>query len=68
MLKEIENTTEYIIIGSNNCKSQYKSAAHFASIQLIADFYDKKVLQIFVIAGHGKGEVDHVGGITKTTI
>ena len=68
MLKEIENTTKYIITESNNCKSQYKSAAHFVSIQSIADFYDKKVLQIFRIAEPGKGEVDHVGGIAKTTI
>ena len=42
MLKEIENTAGYIIIESNNWKSQYKSAAHFASIQSIADLYYKK--------------------------
>ena len=68
MLKEIENTAEYIIIESDNCKSQYKSAAHFASIQSMADFCDKKVLQLFGMAEYGKGEVEHVGGISKTTI
>ena len=41
---------------------------HFASIQSIADFYDKKVLQIFGIEKRGKGEVDNVGGIAKTTM
>ena len=26
------------------------------------------VIQVYSIAGHGKGEVDHVGGLSKVTV
>lgn len=57
-----------IVIESDNCCSQYKSSQHFFDIQKISDKYNRTVLRIFSIAGHGKGEVDHVGGITKVII
>ena len=60
------NTT--IVIESDNCSSQYKSTAHFDSNQRLADEYRVKIVRFFGIPEHGKGEVDHVGGVAKTTI
>ena len=57
-----------IIIESNNCKSQYKCAAHFPDIQNVADTFNVTIIRVFGIPEHGKGEVDHVGGIAKSTI
>ena len=37
-------------------------------MQNIANKYEKTVFQVFGIAGHGKGEVDHIGGIAKVVI
>ena len=57
-----------IIIESDNCRNQYKSAAHFSKLQKIADAYNKQIIRIWSVAGHGKGEVYHVGGIAKVAI
>ena len=54
-----------IVIESDNCTSQYKSAQNFTDMQQISNKYNTTVIRLFGIAGHGKGEVDHVGGITK---
>ena len=61
-----DNTT--ILIASDNCTSQYKSVQHFADMQQLANRYDTTVIRSYGIAAHGKGEVDHVGGIAKVTI
>ena len=53
---------------SDNCTSQYKSSKHFYNMQNIANKYEKTVFQVFGNTGHGKGEVDHVGGIAKVVI
>ena len=34
----------------------------------MSDSLQKPIVRIWSIAGHGKGEVDHVGGIAKVTI
>ena len=57
---------DLIIIESDNCSSQYKSAAHFSKLQELSNAYQKP--RIWSIAGHGKGEVDHIGGIAKVAI
>ena len=57
-----------ILINSNNCSSQYKCIQHFAKLQNLADKSDATVIRIWSIAGHSKGEVDHVGGLSKVTI
>jgi len=49
-------------------KGQYKSAQHFYDMQALANSLNKKVLRIYGVPGHGKGEVDHVGGIVKVAI
>lgn len=57
-----------IIIESNNCSGQYKSSTHFHGIQKLVDKYQVPVVRIYGIPEHGKGKVDHVCGIAKTTI
>lgn len=54
-----------ILIESDNCSSQYKSTEHFADLQDLANQYQRTVIRVYGIAGHGKGEVDHVGGVGK---
>ena len=55
MLEEVDHT-------------EYKCAAHFDKMQKIADKYCVKVIRYYGIPGHGKGEVDHVGGLTKVAV
>ena len=58
----------YIVIEGDNCSYQYKSSAHFHGMQTLAKKFQVNVIRIFGIAEHGKGEVDHVGGLAKTTL
>ena len=51
-----------IIISSDNCTSQYKSSQHFHDLQVIATKYNVRRIRIYGIAGHGKNEIDTVGG------
>ena len=37
-------------------------------MQTLANKFQVNVICIFGIAEHGKGEVDHVGGLAKTTL
>ena len=57
-----------VIVESDNCSSQYKSAEHFHDLQELATKYQITIIRIFGIAGHGKGEVDHVGGLAKISL
>ena len=69
MLSEVEVKNDlYIVISSNNCAAQYKSASHFDDIQKISDRYNTKVICCYGIPGHGKGGVDHVGELTNVAI
>ena len=68
MIKELPTIPKTLIIESDNCSQQYKSAMHFFSIQKLANLHQTKIIRIYGIAEHGKGEVDHVGGIAKTAI
>ena len=68
ILSETDVGGKYILIESDNCTSQYKCAAHFAKLQQLADDHNTTVIRIFAIAGHGKGEVDHVGGVVKVKV
>jgi len=54
-----------ILVHSDNCNSQYKSAKYFYHLQELANQKRKQVLRVWSIAGHGKGEVDHVGWHSK---
>ena len=57
-----------LLINSDNCSSQYKCAQHFAKLQDNANTKDAIIIRIWSIAGRGKGEVDHVGGLAKVSI
>ena len=56
------------IIESDNCKSQYKSAQQFFNMQNIANKYTRLLIYLYGVAGHGKGEDDHVGGMAKVAV
>lgn len=69
MLSDVEldpDTT--IVIESDNCASQYKSSAHFDGMQQMSDALGCNIIRVFGIPEHGKGEVDHVGGVAKTAV
>ena len=69
MLNDVKiQSNNYIIIESDNCSSQYKSCNHFENMQWLSNKFGVAVLRVFGVAKHGKGEVDHVGGLAKTTI
>ena len=57
-----------IVTESDNCSSQYKSVENFHDLQSTADSRNKKIICVYGIASHGKGEVDHVGRIAKIAI
>ena len=54
-----------LVLESDNCSGQYKSCQHFFHLQLMANSLNRIVIRLWGIEGHGKGEVDHVGGIAK---
>ena len=58
----------YIVIESDNCSYQSKSSAHLHGMQTLANKFQVNVIRIFGVAEHGKGEVDHVGGLAKPTL
>lgn len=57
-----------LIIESDNCKAQYKSAEHFFHQQQLSNEYKRQVVRIYGVTGHGKGEIDHVRGIAKVAV
>ena len=57
-----------VIIHSDNCKAQYKSAKHFYGVQCLANQLNRTIIRVFGVANHGKGEVDHVGGLAKVSV
>jgi len=68
MIQSLDSLPQLCVIESDNCNSQYKSAQHFQDIQSLADTFNFSIIRIFSVAGHGKGEVDHVGGLAKCAI
>ncbi len=69
-MREMLSTTDLdeatcILVESDNCSGQYKSAEHFRDLQKISNDTNLKLIRLYWIEGHGKGEVDHVGGIAK---
>ena len=68
MLNNTDDTgSEYLLIESDNAY-QYKSCQHFDIVQELANKRNQMVIRNYGIPEHGKGEVDHVGGIGKTTL
>ena len=49
------NHATAILVHSDNCESQYKSAKYFHRLQMLANEKEKQVLRVWSIAGHGKG-------------
>ena len=67
MLSTVEDTHECILIESDNA-NEYKSCQHFYLMQNLSNEKEKKIIRAYGIAEPCKGEVDHVGGIAKTTL
>ena len=61
------NGENVILLESDNCSGQYKSAEHFHDLQNLSNKENKTVIRFYGVEGHGKGEVDHVGGIAKVS-
>lgn len=53
----------YLLV--DNCTLQCKSAEHFFYLKCIADQINKPLTRVFGIAGHGKGENNHVGALQR---
>ena len=68
MIGTVENIPESCVIESDNCSSLYKSAQHFDDLQYICNKIGVPIIRLFSVAGHGKGEVDHVGGLAKCAL
>ena len=69
MLAE-ENIENYdvIVIDSDNCASQYKSALSFYHLQEMSNVHNITIIRMYGVPGHSKGEVDHVGGTVKVMV
>ena len=68
--KEIEEDNQIpdvVVIESDNA-NQYKYTEHFNEIQKICNQENRHIIRVYGIAQHRKGEVDHVGGISKEVI
>ena len=68
LAEEDVSCADYIVIDSDNCSAQYKPGLHFYHLQEISNQYSTPVIRMHGIPGHGKGEVDHVGGTAKVTV
>ena len=68
MIEDSPSTTKTVLINGDNCSNQYKCIQHFSKLQDLGTNKGKTIVCIWSIAGHGKGEVDHVGGLGKVTI
>ena len=54
-----------ILIESDDSFNQYKCAQHFYHLQSITSNFHKNLICVCSVAVHGKGEVDHDGGLAK---
>ena len=61
------NGANVMLIESDNCSGQYKSAEHFYDLQNLCNRENKILIRFYGVEGHGKGEVDHVGGVAKVS-
>ena len=70
MLSKVDNLKigSVCLIESDNCTSQYKSAENFSDLHDLCNSLKIVVVRAFGVAAHGKGEVDHVGGLAKVAI
>ena len=69
MLSDLEiPQNSYTVIESDYYNSQYKSAAHFHSIQQLCNKLNVTIIRVNGIAEHSKEEVEHVGGLAKVAV
>ena len=73
LLEMLQNVDDFeqidtILIENDNCFNQYKYAQHFHNLQSISNKFNKNLICVYGVTGHGKREVDHVGGLAKVII
>ena len=68
VLDTVEVKKDLVLVESDNCTSQYKSAESFHDLQYILDTYNVNLIRLYGVPGHGKNEVDSVGGVAKMAI
>ena len=68
IIETVDVLPEICVIDSDNCGMQYKSAEHFEDMQDLSNQISTPIIRVYGIAGHGKGEVDHVGGLAKCSV
>ena len=66
MLAEEDVAGKVIILGSDNCKYQYKCTAHFDNFQQIAETFQTTAVRLYSIAGHRKGGSQSSGRYCKS--
>ena len=56
MLSKVNNMNSFdtVVLESDNCTAQYKSAMHFNDLQKLSNRLDKNTIHLYGIAGHGK--------------
>ena len=57
-----------LITISDSCAAQYKSAVHFYHLQKLSTELNLRFIRLYGIPGHGKSEVDNVGGMAKVVV
>ena len=62
MLDGIDVVGKTLVIISDNCCAQYKSVQNFTDHQNLANKLQVTIVRIYGIPGHGKNEIDCVGG------
>ena len=67
VIRHINDNPEVLLLESDNCKD-YKSLESFKETQDTCNDINIPIIHVYGVPEHGKSEVDHVGGIAKTTL
>ena len=57
-----------LVIESDNCSGQFKSAHHFYHLQQLINDLGSTIARMYRIVRHGKGEVDHAGDVAEVAV
>lgn len=69
MLSHVDiDPSTMLIITSDKCCCQFESSKNFFDLQRICNDYQISLICIYGVAGHGKNEVNAVGGVAKIAI
>ena len=66
IIKAVPGQSQYVVRSEN--AQHFKSAESFHHLQELANELSADIIRVYGIAGHGKGEIDSVGGHFKNAI